>query len=577
MQSIPADSHLAGHFGSEVGVVVGMVTHRRTIGRYREIGRVLMAHGFGGLLAPYGPLRRWTLTERDMRAMAPDTSTVRAQHLRLALEELGPAFIKLGQILATRVDLLPPAYIAELERLQDRVAPDDFANVRACIEEGLGRPLEELFLRVDAQPIAAASLGQVHAATLRDGREVVVKVQRAGVAATVDLDVQILNELAAAGERRSSFLRGMNVAPLVEEFGWTIRSELDYLQEARHADRMRDASAKDATVRIPEIIWTHTSTTVLTMERLRGIRIDDVEQLREAGHDPARIAHDVVGIIARQVLDIGLFHADPHPGNMIVCEDGVIGMFDFGMVGSLDDRLRERLLFLALAVSERDPVRVVDEIVAVGAVPRESDRQRLEREVGHLMTQYVGVTLREIPMTVIVDDAMRMIRRYHLRLPAELAMLVKTATMIEALARRLDPDFNLMDVAEPIIRHAVRQFASPTFWRNRLRGRPLEVALLTAALPGNIQRFISRLDRNDFTVHMQVDELPATVREINSMVNRLVLAVLASAAAIGTAMLVLALRPAWGSAESYLFIGIFVLIGALMLNVLLRVWRSGRR
>ncbi|HEU0165944.1 MAG TPA: AarF/UbiB family protein, partial [Thermomicrobiales bacterium] len=316
---------------------------------------------------------------------------------------------------------------------------------------------------------------------------------------------------------------------------------------------------------------------VLTMERVDGIRIDNVDQIREAGFDPIAIAQYTMQSLAQQILEVGMFHADPHPGNFVVCADGAIGIYDFGLVGSLDERIRERMLFLAMAVTERDPVRVVDEIASLGAVPGEGDRRALERDIGHLLTQYVGVTLREMPLVTILDDAMTMIRRYRLRLPAELALLVKTATMAEALARRLDPDINAVEVGEPMIRAAVRRFYTPSFWRDRFRGRPLEVALLSAALPGHIQRFISRLDRNDFTFNMQVNDLPTTLHEMNSMVNRLVLAIIAAAGAIGTAMLVLAVKPVWGSWQGYALLLIFIAVTLLIINVLFRVWRAGRR
>ncbi|MGN6032678.1 MAG: ABC1 kinase family protein [Thermomicrobiales bacterium] len=556
-------------------MITGFIVHRRHAARYREIVRIMLAHGLGGLVAPVGPFRRWTAA--DMLGDQHQTDEVRAHHLRLALEELGPAFIKLGQILATRVDLLPPVYIAELERLQDRIAPDPPEVVTATVEQELGSPPLGVFATFDFEPIAVASLGQVHAATTVTGERVVVKVQRRGVAARVNEDVAILQQLAASFERRSRFLREQGLVDLVNEFAWTIRAELDFLQEARMCERIGLGMARDETVRVPDIAWSLSTSRVLTMGRIDGVRVDDVEAIRAAGLDPSLVAAALVRILAFQILDLGVFHADPHPGNVVVCADGTIGLYDFGLVGVVDDQMRERLLFLVLAVMERNPQRVVDEITALGAAPQTLDRKALEREISYLMTHYIGVRLDEIPVMTIADDVMRVIRRYQLRLPGELAMLAKTAVITEAVARRLDPEIDVIAVAQPAIRRAGVRFYSPEYWWDRLKGKPLETALLASSMPATIQRFITRLDRNDFKMHIQVDDIANMLYEMNSMVNRLVMAIVAAALSLGVAVLVLALRPSWNSFEGALLIVLFAVAMAIVTNVLFRVWRSGRR
>ncbi|MGC4106508.1 MAG: AarF/ABC1/UbiB kinase family protein [Thermomicrobiales bacterium] len=556
-------------------MITGFMVHRRYAARYREIVRIMLAHGLGGLVAPVGPFRRWTAA--DMLGDAHQTDEVRAHHLRLALEELGPTFIKLGQILATRVDLLPPVYIAELERLQDRIAPDPPDVVAATVEQELGMPALVAFAAFDFTPLATASLGQVHAATMHTGECVVVKVQRKHVAAQVNEDVAILQQLAASFERRSRFLREQGLVDLANEFTWTIRAELDFLQEARMCERIGHGLAKDATVRVPQVFWTCSTSRVLTLERIDGIRVDDVEAIRAAGLDPSDVAASLVRVLAFQILDLGVFHADPHPGNIVVCADGTIGMYDFGLVGVVDDQMRERLLFLVLAVMERNPQRVVDEIAALGAAPPSLDRKALEREISYLMTHYIGVRLDEIPVMTIADDVMRVIRRYQLRLPGELAMLAKTAVITEAVSRRLDPEIDVIAVAQPAIRRAGIRFYSPEYWWDRLKGKPLETALLASSMPATIQRFITRLDRNDFKMHIEVDDIANMLYEMNSMVNRLVMAIVAAALSLGVAVLVLALRPNWDSFEGVTLFVLFVVAMTIIANVLFRVWRSGRR
>ncbi len=566
-------------------MIEAFLFHRRHAARYRRIAHVLFAHGLGGLIAPFD-LRarwRWLLRRREAAVDVEDelwsvagSGARRAIHLRRALEELGPTFIKLGQMLSTRADLLPPIYIAELARLQDRVETTSFEVIRAVVEQELGAPIDERFRQFDPIPLAAASIGQVHAATLIDGTPVAVKVQRPDIEAVIEEDLAILMDIARAAERRFRLARQAEATAVVREFSWTIQAELDYEREGRNAERIASVFVRDATVRIPRVCWSHTTKRLLTLERLEGIRIDQVDALRAAGHDPAAIVRVGLTAFARQVLEVGFFHADPHPGNFLVLPDGTLGLLDFGQVGSVDQQLRERLMLLALACLERDAARIVDDLATMGAVPSMWDRLAVERDVSHMLTRYVGRPITDIRLRDVVADAMEMIRRHGLRLPAELALLTKTMLMAEALGRRLDPHLNVISVLEPTIQTAMRTFYSPAFWWQKLRLRPLEVGLLAAALPGHIQRLLARLERNDLTFHVHYDELPETLHGLNSMVNRLALSVMAAAGGIGLSVLFFAVAPEWGSRQSWVFGGLFVVLGLFTLNVLFRIWRSGR-
>lgn len=550
-----------------------MFLHRRHARRYRQIVRVLLAHGLGGLIAPFDPRGRDTAAQEDVEP-AERVINRRARHLRRAVEELGPTFIKLGQILSTRADLLSPIYIHQLEQLQDAVPPDDGNAIREIVEQELGGAVEAVFASFDLVPLAAASIGQVHAATLHDGRTVVVKVQRPGVAALIQQDLLILADVARIAEQRSATLRQHDLSGLIREFSWTIRAELDYEREARNLERFRHAFETNPAIRIPEVMRDLTSSRVLTMERIDGIPIDDVGSVRAAGHDTVRLVESIIQMLAEGILDIGLFHADPHPGNFVVDRDGALVVYDFGLVGSIDERLRERLLLLALACAERDASRIVDEITQLGAVRPGWDRKVMERDISHLVGQYVGAPLESLPLPMILGDVMAMMRRHRLRLPSELALLAKTAAMAESLSRTLNPQINVIELVDPTIRHAMKRFYSLGFWKDRLRARPLEAALLGASLPGHIQRILSRIDRNDLTFHIHYEELPETIRGLNSMVNRLALAILSAAGMIGFAMLYLAMQPTFGTWHGWLFGTAFLAIAAMTLTVLIRIWRS---
>lgn len=561
-----------------------VLTQRRHAARYRRIARVLIAHGLEGLIAPLdlgthvrAILRRAPGGE-DPDAWDGEDNTTRgrrAWHVRKAFEELGPTFVKLGQMLSTRADLLPPEYIAELSRLQDAVAPTPFPDIRRVLETELGAPVEAIYDRFDDVPLASASIGQVYAARLKDGADVIVKVQRPGVDAVIEEDLAILAEIARVAEGRLAIAQQADAVGLVREFSWTIREELDYLREGRNAERMEAAFPPGSDIVIPGVVWEFTTRRVLTMERLRGMRIDRVGELKAHGIDTRAVAETALLAYVRQVLSLGIYHADPHPGNFLVQNDGRIGLLDFGLMGRLDDRVREHLLLLALATFERDPARISEELALLGAVPATWDRAAVERDIARLLVKYLDLSLGAIDIREIVDDIMSTIRRHGLRLPAELALLAKTITQAEALGRRLDPDINLAEVAGPAVGQALHVFYSPAFWGEKLRLKPLEIALLGASLPGHLQRLLTRLDRNELAFHINYDELPQTMQQMNSMVNRIALAVICAAGAIGISILFLALQPSPFTLMGWLFIVLFCGLGLMIANVLWRIWRSG--
>jgi ubiquinone biosynthesis protein len=373
-----------------------------------------------------------------------------ASELRDGLAELGPTFIKLGQVLSTRPDLVPPAFEAALSALQDSAPQVAIRAIRVSLVAALGSEVEVAYSSFDDTPLAAASIGQVHAALLPNGRDVVVKVRRPAIVETVELDLAILRRLARLVAALPGPLRLFDVVGFVEDFGTTIRRELDYLAEGANADRIRPQLAALG-VHVPEVIWSHTRTSVLTLERIHGAKIDDLAALEAMGVDRCTVARAFVEAYLSMVFVSGFFHADPHPGNLFVEADGRVAMVDFGMVGTVSVEVRHALVEILMALSLQDVSRSARALHNLGVVPADVDEAQFSVELGRLATTTVEAELGELRFGPLLRELMTVSRHHHLRLPRELGLLVKTIVMCEGLAAQLDPNFSLFPVIGPFL------------------------------------------------------------------------------------------------------------------------------
>ncbi|HEU5423655.1 MAG TPA: AarF/ABC1/UbiB kinase family protein, partial [Nitrolancea sp.] len=466
----------------------------RQLRRYRQIADVLARHGLGFLIDLFG-LERFLPQYRGFLGRQPRARAyTRPEHLRLALEELGPTFIKLGQILSTRPDLLPPAYQAELAKLQDAAAPIPFAAVRETVESELGRPIEELFASFEETPLAAASIGQAHAATLHGGVDVVVKVRRPAAVEQVEVDLAILLNLATVASRRSQLAEQYDLVALVEEFAATLRAELDYEREAHNAERIAASFADEPGLQVPRVYHQLSTQRVLTLERIRGIKISNLAALEAAGIDRAALANDAARMVLKMALEDGFFHADLHPGNLFVEPSGRIGLIDFGMVGTLDEATRDHLVDLLIAIVGQDTDRMVDELLELGAA-RRIDRAVLRRDLQRIVSHYINRPLGEIEIGAVIEDALGIVRRHRLQLPANLALLLRMLVMAEGLGQLLDPAFEALPVARPFGRRLLLQRYSPARWARRMGQAAFDAAELGTELPRQVRRLIHEIER----------------------------------------------------------------------------------
>lgn len=532
--------------------------------RYREVTTVLARHGFGLMLWRFGAGRLMPFHRGWFGHARRDQPYTEAEHLRLALEELGVTFIKLGQILSTRPDILPPEYIEELAKLRDSVPAVEVAAIRATIEEELAAPISELFAEFDDEPLASASIGQVHAARLRDGTEVVVKVQKPGVPERVEADLAVLRQMAEGAERRSETARRYGARALVEEFAWQLRSELDYVREGRNAERFADQFRDNRALHVPTVHWRHTTRAVLTMERVGGIRIGDVDALAAAGIDRHSLAEQSARIVFESVFRHGFYHADPHPGNFFVQPGGRIAVLDFGMMGRVPDEMRMAMVHLLMAAVGQHTEQVVDSLAEFGVRPPPDAREAFVRDVQHVLDAYYGLDLGEISAARFIDDLTAIARRHSLRLPASLSLLLKTIAMNEGVGRALDPSFNLVSVAEPFARDAIGELRSPVAFAKRATRSAIDSAALAVELPERARRILRQVEGGDFEVRLRRDEIDAALDGFGAIINRLAAAIVGAAVAVAVAIVMLAYHPpAWRVvAAVFLFAGP-IAVGAL--------------
>ncbi|HEY6571869.1 MAG TPA: AarF/ABC1/UbiB kinase family protein, partial [Candidatus Eisenbacteria bacterium] len=408
-------------------------THSR-LGRTRQLARVLWHYGLESIVER-GGLRRFA--PPFALPTAKEAHRTEAERVRLALGEMGATFIKLGQMLSTRADLLPPDFIAELSKLQDSAPPVPFEEIERIVKEDLAALPTWPFASFGSTPIASASIGQVHAAVLMDGTPVVVKVRRPGVEEQVELDLGILRDIVEWVQVHTAIGRDYELRPLVDEFAYTLRDELNYVHEAQNAIRFRAAFAHDRGVQVPVVFGKFSTARVLTMERVGGVKISDLATLQSLGIPGRAVAENAVRLFLRQVLEFGFFHADAHPGNYFVQPDASLAVVDFGMVARLSETTQGHLIRAMVAASREDAVTLSDELFALGVAGPRANRPHFERDLAHVVARYGNLSIGELSASAVAQELFQIAFKHRLQLPSELAMLLRVASMSEGIGLML--------------------------------------------------------------------------------------------------------------------------------------------
>jgi ubiquinone biosynthesis protein len=548
-----------------------------TIRRYRDVVAVLLSHGLADVvdMLHLGRSVAWGTRVLPVNARI-DPTLSRAARFRLTLEELGPTFIKFGQALSVRSDILPEELTAELAKLQEHVAPLETGSAEVVIEEAFGAPVEQLFAAFDATPLAAASIAQVHRATLSSGEAVVVKVRRPGIGPVIAGDIEMLRHLARLVERHMPGAEVVNPVAIVEEFARSIRAEQDFAREGRNIERCARNFDGDPTVRLPRVYWNLTSSSVLTLEFLDGLKLTNLD---EAGMD-----QDVRSVIARrgadailaQVLVHGFFHADPHPGNLLVLPNAVIGFLDFGIVGQLDARARDHLASVVRAIWHRNASDLTTAALDMTESTGDVDVAALERDLAALIEMYGGVPLEDLSATEVLSDVVRTASRHRLRLPSNLMLLIKALVTIEGVGLRLDPTFKIVEHAAPLAERLWRDQYRPDILAHRA-WRNLQHSLSAARrLPLHLEAIGRKVRDGRLEIRFVHRNLDHFVREMDRSSNRLAFALIIAALIVGSSLIIQTGRGPMAYDYPVLGLAGFVVAVLFGIRLAIGIMRSGR-
>jgi ubiquinone biosynthesis protein len=546
----------------KIGVIGRTYRH---LNRYRQILTVFFKYGFGDLvdllkIDQYIEIGLQMISRHRRERLERMT---RAERVRLAMEELGPTYVKLGQVLSTRPDLIPVDFIHELAKLQDEVPPFPFEDVHRIITRELGDAPDAIFKHFDETPQASASIGQVHRAVLKDGDQVAVKVQRPGIKKTIEVDLEIMLHLATLMERHIEEIAFYRPVRIVEEFAKTLEREIDYTFEASNMERVGGYFLSDMTVYIPKLYRDLTTPKVLTAEFIDGIKISEIQQLEDAGLDRAEITRRGAHIMLRQVFEIGFFHGDPHPGNLFVLPDNVICLLDFGMVGSVDRQTREDFVELVDAVVHRHETRTAQVLLKLTTWDEKPNMRSFEKDVADFMGRHLYRPLEEIHFGRLLQHLLELASQNRLIIPPDIFLMMKTLAAVEGVARMLDPRFDIFATAAPFI----KQVKIARFHPRRLTDDFLRLSTdlleFVQQFPAELLDITRQVRQQKFVLSVELKGLTTMLETHDQISNRVSFAIIIAGLIIGSSIIVVANIPPLFYGISLIGIIVFI-IGAVM-------------
>jgi ubiquinone biosynthesis protein len=552
----------------------------RDLPRLHEITLVLIRHGLGDLVRRLGVASFLERTGAMFHLGEVDRGTQleTQQRLRLAFEELGPTFIKLGQMLATREDLLPPEWTEELTRLHTSVAPVPFEEILPVIERALGRSPFEVFVDLQREPSGSASIAQVHRARLRDGREVVLKVRRPGIEAKIEADVRLLAHLARVIESEVPEARRYQPSRVVEEFRRSLMRELDLALEARNIERFARNFRDEPYILIPQVFMLWTSRLMNVQEHIDGTCGEDLTAIERAGLDAKQLAHRGAEAVLKMILVDGFFQADPHPGNVIYLPGNRLALIDFGMVGRLSTTRRNQVIDLVSGVAHRDHEPIL-EVLLDWAGEDAIDEELLAADVDELVTDFADLPLKDIQVGSLIARLTAIVREHGIALPSDLTLMFKALITLEGSARKYDPDFRLVDQIRPFVDRALAARYAPAEVGRRGRANLGQFIGLLGSMPRDLARLLKDARRGRLRVDLDLKRLDDFVRKLDSTIDRITISIMTASVVIGSSIVMTVT-----SGPKLFGIPIFAVLGSLgflmafvnSLWIILSIWRAHR-
>jgi len=507
----------------------------KNLKRAQQIFSVLLKYGFDDIV---NALRKDLTIKLGKGLIRKTPSLRREERVRKVFEELGPTFIKLGQILSLRPDIVPPKIADELRKLQDEVPPFSSEEAVKIVEEEMGKEVKEIFSYFSMEPMAAASIAQVHRAKTFSGEEVVVKIKRPNIEKMIALDLDILFHLAKIAEQRIEELKLYNPIQILEEVSSTLQKEINFYNEGRNIDRFRRNFEADSSVYIPKVHWELSGERILTMEFIDGVKCSDLKKIEEKGLDRKKIAYNGAQLILKQVFDHGFFHADPHPGNLYVLEGNVIAPLDFGIVGRLSDEMREALEDILLAIIKKDVNKILRVFYQIGVISDEFDSQRLKADTFEFLDRYYKVPLNQLDVPSIINEMFELIRKHKIRFPADFTLLLKSLATVEGVGRMLNPEFNMIEIALPYGRKIIKKRRSIERQAKFLSALIEDYGQMIRSVPSDFVDILRKIKRGEAKVKLEHKNLEKLVSSLERTAKFISIALIIAALMISSSLLV---------------------------------------
>ncbi|CAB5160342.1 Uncharacterized protein sll1770 [Olavius algarvensis associated proteobacterium Delta 3] len=504
--------------------------------KFRRIGgisRVLIKHGMGDTAGRlFRRNRDQTEEDADGTGLSGKIAFPDPRRIRLALEDLGPSFIKLGQLFSTRADIFPPEYIEEFRKLQDSVTPEPYETIRSIVEKDLGKTLEEIFDSFDTEPIAAASVAQVHSAVMKTGEDVAVKVVRPGIDRMIRQDIRLMYQLAKRIEKTFELGRVIGTVNLVKEFERTVFQELEMPIEAGNIQKFSEFFRLINEIHIPKVYWELTTKSVLVMEYIPGIKVDQVEEIAANGIDPKEVAMIGLRSLSRQLMEFGIFHADPHPGNTIVMLDGRVSLVDFGIMGYLDDETMHQVANLFLGYAEHDYDMIMEAILDAGLIHEDMDLKNFRIDLKDISEPFYGRSLLTISIKDVYDQVIRIVLKHQIRLPRNLLLLLKTMVQTEALGKILGSDASIFQVMRPYAKELLERRYDPERMLQMIGRDALKASEYLRSAPRLLHKLLSQLATGRHRIELSLAGFKQLDKQLETGVNRMVVGVIIAASII---------------------------------------------